>query len=141
EAMRATAATSPFYSGWVSSTEDYLRQMLVACRAGDFTRIGEITESHALRMHGLIQSTVPPIRFLNPTSYAIFDAVAEAREQGIDAYSTPMPDRTSPSSSAPPTPGRWPAGSPPSAMSASSAPVPAPTCAQTKEQRSTQPRP
>src|SRR5699024_9444593 len=40
-----------------------------------------------------------------------------------------MPDRTSPSSSAPPTPGRWPAGSPPSAMSASSAPVPAPTCA------------
>jgi diphosphomevalonate decarboxylase len=88
EAMRATAATSPFYSGWVSSTEDYLRQMLVACRAGDFTRIGEITESHALRMHGLIQSTVPPIRFLNPTSHAIFDAVAEAREQGIEAYST-----------------------------------------------------
>src|SRR5699024_7956671 len=88
EAMRATAATSPFYSGWVSSTEDYLSQMLAACRAGDFTRIGEITESHALRMHGLIQSSVPPIRFLNPTSHAIFDAVAEVREQGIEAYST-----------------------------------------------------
>src|SRR5699024_6364935 len=88
EAMRATAATSPFYAGWVSSTEDYLRQMLAACRASDFTRIGEITESHALRMHGLIQSTVPPIRFLNPTSHAIFDSVAEAREQGIEAYST-----------------------------------------------------
>src|SRR5699024_6062122 len=78
EGVRAPAAASPFSSGWVSSTEDYLRQMLVACRAGDFTRIGEITESHALRMHGLIQSTVPPIRFLNPTSHAIFDAVAEA---------------------------------------------------------------
>lgn len=88
EAMRLTAATSPFYSGWVSSTEDYLSQMLDACRAGDFTRIGEITESHALRMHGLIQSAVPPIRFLNPTSHAIFDAVAEARESGIEAYST-----------------------------------------------------
>ncbi|WP_152346150.1 diphosphomevalonate decarboxylase [Brevibacterium sp. CFH 10365] len=88
EAMRLTAATSPFYSGWVSSTEDYLTQMVAACAAGDFTRIGEITESHALRMHGLIQSTVPPIRFLNPTSHAIFDAVAEARENGIEAYST-----------------------------------------------------
>ncbi|WP_166968666.1 diphosphomevalonate decarboxylase [Brevibacterium atlanticum] len=88
EAMRLTAATSPFYSGWVSSTEDYLTQMIAACAAGDFTRIGEITESHALRMHGLIQSTVPPIRFLNPTSHAIFDAVAEARESGIEAYST-----------------------------------------------------
>ena len=62
--------------------------MVAACAAGDFTRIGEITESHALRMHGLIQSTVPPIRFLNPTSHAIFDAVAEARENGIEAYST-----------------------------------------------------
>src|SRR5699024_624864 len=69
EAMRATAATSPFYSAWVSSTEDYLSQMLAACRAGDFTRIGEITESHSLRMHGLIQSSMPPIRFLNPTSH------------------------------------------------------------------------
>src|SRR5699024_6401776 len=88
EPLRAAAATSPFHSGWVSSPEVYRRQMLVACRAGDFTRIGEITESHALRMHGLIQSTVPPIRFLNPTSHAIFDAVAEAREQGIEAYST-----------------------------------------------------
>jgi diphosphomevalonate decarboxylase len=88
EAMRLTAATSPFYSGWVTSTEDYLAQMLEACRAGDFTRIGEITESHALRMHGLIQSTVPPIRFLNPTSHAIFDAVAEARSSGLEAYAT-----------------------------------------------------
>lgn len=88
EGMRRTAATSPFYSGWVTSTEDYLSQMLEACRAGDFTRIGEITESHALRMHGLIQSAVPPIRFLSPTSHAIFDAVAEARESGIEAYST-----------------------------------------------------
>ncbi|MGC3020708.1 MULTISPECIES: diphosphomevalonate decarboxylase [unclassified Brevibacterium] len=88
EAMRLTAETSPFYSGWVSSTEDYLEQMVAACSAEDFTRIGEITESHALRMHGLIQSTVPPIRFLNPTSHAIFDAVAEAREHGIKAYST-----------------------------------------------------
>ena len=88
EAMRLTAATSPFYSGWVTSTEDYLEKMVAACAAGDFTRVGEITESHALRMHGLIQSTVPPIRFLNPTSHAIFDAVAEARESGIEAYST-----------------------------------------------------
>src|SRR5699024_3026967 len=83
-AMPPTAATSPSYSGWVSSTEDYLAQLLAACRAGDFTRIGELTEPHALRMHRLIHAPMPPIRFLNPTSHAIFDAVAEAREQGIE---------------------------------------------------------
>ncbi|SMX70366.1 diphosphomevalonate decarboxylase [Brevibacterium sp. 239c] len=87
-AMRLTAATSPFYDAWVSSTEDSLAAMIDACRDGDFTRIGEITESHALRMHALIQSTTPPIRFLRPQSVAIFDAVEKLRENGLEAYST-----------------------------------------------------
>ena len=43
-------------------------------------------------LHEAVRQTaggdVPPIRFLNPTSHAIFDAVAEARENGIEAYST-----------------------------------------------------
>lgn len=87
-AMRLTAATSPFYEAWVASTETSLSAMLDACSEGDFTRIGEITESHALRMHALIQSTTPPIRFLRPQSVAIFDAVEKLRENGLEAYST-----------------------------------------------------
>lgn len=87
EAMRLTAATSPSTRVGCPRPRTTSSRWL-QCAAGDFTRIGEITESHALRMHGLIQSTVPPIRFLNPTSHAIFDAVAEARESGIEAYST-----------------------------------------------------
>lgn len=86
--MRLTAATSPFYEAWVSSTEESLAAMIDACEEGDFTRIGEITESHALRMHALIQSTTPPIRFLRPQSVAIFDAVEKLRENGLEAYST-----------------------------------------------------
>lgn len=87
-AMRLTAATSPFYPAWVTSTEQSLSEMVDACRSGDFTRIGEITESHGLRMHALIQSTMPPIRFLRPTSVAVFDKVAELRSSGLEAYST-----------------------------------------------------
>lgn len=87
-AMRLTAQTSPFYDAWVSSTEDSLEKMIAACRADDFTTVGELTESHALRMHAVIASTVPPIRYLRPRSVAIFDAVAELREQGLEAYST-----------------------------------------------------
>src|SRR5690606_1932956 len=88
EAMRLTALTSPFYEGWVTSTELSLNAMLEACRDRDFTRIGRITESHALRMHAVIQSTDPPVRYLSPTSVAVFDAVVRLREQGIEAYST-----------------------------------------------------
>lgn len=87
-AMRRTALTSPFFPAWISSTEESLAAMLEACAADDFTRVGRITESHALRMHAVIQSCDPPIRYLAPTSVAIFDAVAALREQGIEAYAT-----------------------------------------------------
>jgi len=62
--------------------------MLDACAAGDFTRIGEITESNALRMHATIEGAFPPIRYLNARSVAVFDAVAELRTAGVEAYAT-----------------------------------------------------
>jgi diphosphomevalonate decarboxylase len=87
-AMRLTALTSPFYPAWVTSTEQNLQAMLEACRDNDFSRIGRITESHALRMHAVIQSCDPPVRYLTPTSIAVFDAVAALRESGVEAYAT-----------------------------------------------------
>lgn len=87
-AMRRTALTSPFYREWVASTEVNLAAMLEACRDGDFTRIGRITETHALRMHAVIQSADPPIRYLSPQSVAVFDAVGAIRESGVEAYAT-----------------------------------------------------
>jgi diphosphomevalonate decarboxylase len=88
EAMRRTIATSPFYPAWVTSTTETVGDMLDACAAGDFTRIGEITESNALRMHATIEGAFPPIRYLNARSVAVFDAVAELRSAGVEAYAT-----------------------------------------------------
>lgn len=88
EAMRLTAHTSPFFDAWATSTEEYLTRMIAACAEGDFTQIGELTESHALRMHGIIASSEPPIRYLLPQSVEIFDAVVDLRASGIEAYST-----------------------------------------------------
>lgn len=88
EAMRRTAATSPYYAGWIDSTAHSLREMSAACRAGDFTRVGEITELNALRMHAAIESCEPPIRYLRAGSVAVFDAVEQLRADGIEAYAT-----------------------------------------------------
>jgi diphosphomevalonate decarboxylase len=88
EAMRRTIATSPFYPAWVSSTTETVGDMLTACAAGDFTRIGELTESNALRMHATIEGAFPPIRYLNSRSVAVFDAVAAMRAEGLEAYAT-----------------------------------------------------
>ncbi|HLS64229.1 MAG TPA: diphosphomevalonate decarboxylase [Ruania sp.] len=88
EAMRRTASTSPYFVAWITSTETTLTEMVAACRAGDFTRIGEITEAHAMRLHGLIASTEPPIRYLKPRSIEVMDTVVALRQEGVEAYST-----------------------------------------------------
>ncbi|MBT2501732.1 diphosphomevalonate decarboxylase [Curtobacterium sp. ISL-83] len=88
EAMRRTIATSPFYPAWVTSTAETVGDMLTACAAGDFTRIGELTESNALRMHATIEGAFPPIRYLTARSVGVFDAVAELRAAGVEAYAT-----------------------------------------------------
>lgn len=88
EAMRRTRDTSPFYDAWVSSTEGTLADMVQACRVGDLARIGELTESHALRMHAVIASCMPPVRYLAPASVSVFDAVAALRSSGLYAWAT-----------------------------------------------------
>ncbi|WP_439689136.1 diphosphomevalonate decarboxylase [Curtobacterium sp. SP.BCp] len=88
EAMRRTIATSPFYPAWVTSTTETVTEVLAACAAGDFPRIGELTESNALRMHATIEGAFPPIRYLTARSVAVFDAVAELRAAGLQAYAT-----------------------------------------------------
>lgn len=88
EAMRRTIATSPYYPGWVSSTERTLAEMAAACGAGDFTRIGELTEVSALRMHASIQAAEPPLRYLRAASVAVFDAAEQMRTEGLEAYAT-----------------------------------------------------
>ena len=88
EAMRRTMRTSPYASAWAASTRRSLAEMLAACRAGDFARIGALTELNGLRMHAAIQAADPPIRYLGPRSLAVFDAVGALRERGIEAYAT-----------------------------------------------------
>lgn len=86
--MRATAETSPYYPEWITTTEQTLEKMKAACATGDFRRIGQLAETHAMRMHAVIQASDPSIRYLAPRSLEIFDAVAQLREEGFDVYAT-----------------------------------------------------
>lgn len=86
--MIATRDTSPYYPGWIEITKTTLEAMKVACAAGDFTRIGHITETHAHQMHAVINACDPPIRYLAPVSWQIFDEVAAMRDDGLEAWAT-----------------------------------------------------
>lgn len=88
EAMRISRETSPYYDAWVRTTRAMSEDMVEACAAGDFARIGALTESSAWRMHGLIASSTPVIRYLTPASVEVFDAVSQLRADGLAAYGT-----------------------------------------------------
>ena len=88
DGMVATRDTSPYYQAWIDTTEATLDEMIAACGAEDFTRIGELTETHAHRMHAVINATNPPIRYLAPVSWQVFDEVAAMRDDGLEAYAT-----------------------------------------------------
>ncbi len=88
EAMRRSAATSPFYPAWVTSTRETLEEALAVCARGDFTALGALTETNALRMHAAIQACHPPVRYLAPTSVRLFDRVAALRAEGVDVWAT-----------------------------------------------------
>jgi diphosphomevalonate decarboxylase len=88
EAMRRSAATSPYYPAWVTSTRRTLEEALAACARDDFTALGRMTETNALRMHAAIQACEPPVRYLAPTSVRLFDRVAALRADGLDVWAT-----------------------------------------------------
>lgn len=88
EAMRRTIDSSPFYEAWVRSTAQTLDEALDVCARGDVERLGQLTETNALRMHALIQSCDPPIRYLTPASIAIFDEIASLRALGHRVWGT-----------------------------------------------------
>jgi diphosphomevalonate decarboxylase len=88
EAMRRSAATSPYYPAWVTSTRETLVAALAACAASDFTALGRLAETNAMRMHAAIQACDPPVRYLAPTSVRLFDRIATLRADGIDVWGT-----------------------------------------------------
>ncbi|WP_425954014.1 diphosphomevalonate decarboxylase [Xylanimonas sp. McL0601] len=88
EAMRRTAATSPYYPAWLATTHDCLEQAVAACARGDLPRLGRLAEANALRMHAAIQACDPPVRYLAPGSVRLFDRVALLRAEGVDVWAT-----------------------------------------------------
>lgn len=88
EAMRRTAATSPFFGAWVQSVPSELTQMRTAIARADFTAVGELAESNALRMHATMLGALPPVRYWTGDTVAALDLVAQLRKDGTEAYAT-----------------------------------------------------
>ncbi len=87
-AMRSTAETSPYYPAWVESSRTDLRDMLDAIRRADFSRVGELTESNAMRMHASMLAATPPVSYWQPDRVRVLQLVRDLRDRGVECYAT-----------------------------------------------------
>jgi diphosphomevalonate decarboxylase len=86
--MARTVATSPFFPGWLEGVAQDLPQARQAILDRDFTALAEAAERSALRMHGSMLGTVPPLLYWQPGTVAVIQAVWEWRAEGLPCFLT-----------------------------------------------------
>lgn len=88
DGMKRTVETSPFYTGWVESAEEDLKQIKDAIKKQDFEQIGFIAERNGLKMHATMLGANPPFSYWEPESVLVMQIVRELRNKGISCYFT-----------------------------------------------------
>lgn len=88
EGMRRVVETSPYYEGWVTSTNEDLAKIKAAISEQDVVKVGEIAERSALKMHALNLSANPPFNYWSPDSIVAMRKVEDFREKGYPVYLT-----------------------------------------------------
>lgn len=88
EGMKKTVETSPYYESWVKNADEAVEKIKKYILERDFDKVGEITESSAMKMHATMLSANPPIIYFKPNSIKIIESVRDLRKEGISAYFT-----------------------------------------------------
>lgn len=78
--MRQTVNTNPLFGVRTLSAERRLKLFKESYRRRDISGIAAHMMADSNEMHALMLSTVPSIRYLNPISYSLMDAVEELNE-------------------------------------------------------------
>lgn len=86
--MQHVVKTSPYYPAWVKESQADIDALKQAIANRDFTRLGEISESNALRMHALNLAARPPFSYFEASTIRAITMIEELRAQGVSCYYT-----------------------------------------------------
>ncbi len=89
EAMRRTAATSPYHEAWLAQVGRDLPVARAAIARRDFDALAAVAEASALRMHADMLAAHPAVLYWTPATVAALHVVWRARaERGLRAFVT-----------------------------------------------------
>lgn len=88
EAMRLSAATSPFYDRWVDEQGADLDIARQAVADREFGRLAEVAEHNCLKMHSVMWTSRPSIVYWNDVTIACMHEVRRLRDAGHSVFFT-----------------------------------------------------
>jgi diphosphomevalonate decarboxylase len=96
EGMVRTEQSSPYYSGWVKSSEEDLAEARGAIAGRDFGALAEVSESSCLKMHAIMLSARPGLVYWNGATVEYWNGatvdcihrVRELRADGVPVFFT-----------------------------------------------------
>jgi diphosphomevalonate decarboxylase len=88
EGMVRTERTSPYYEGWVNSSEDDLAEARGAIARRDFEALADVSESSCLKMHAVMLSARPGLVYWNGATVECIRRVRELRANGVPVFFT-----------------------------------------------------
>jgi diphosphomevalonate decarboxylase len=88
EGMVRTERTSPYYAGWVKSSEEDLAEARSAIARRDFEALAEVSESSCLKMHAVMLSARPGLVYWNGATVECIRRVRKLRTDGVPVFFT-----------------------------------------------------
>lgn len=88
EGMKRCTETSTIFGDWVKQSEQDYQDMLAYLAADDFTKVGQLTQDNALRMHETTKYASPAFSYLTEESYQAMDLIKSLQADGYQCYFT-----------------------------------------------------
>ncbi len=82
DGMTHTAASSPYYSSWVSDAPRLYSEVRQAVLGRDFERLAPAVEQSALMMHASMLAAAPALIYFRPATLAVIECVRALRKAG-----------------------------------------------------------
>lgn len=86
--MQASVDTSPYFKIWPEVVEQDLKAIKIAIQERNISKIGEIAEANAMRMHALTLSAQPPFTYFEASTIRAINLINQLRQTGLNCYYT-----------------------------------------------------
>lgn len=86
DGMHLSSETSAFYSSWLESTQRDFEAALLAIENKDFNSLATVAESSCRKMHALMLSTNPPLRYWNGTTLGCLDTLEQLQDRQVPVF-------------------------------------------------------